>query len=227
MPLKELAARRNLLHKKSDPQTIVKHALGDLALGNTAVVSSFGAESVALLHMVAQVDPATPILFIDTELLFDQTLQYQRQVADHLGLTDVRVISPSRESLLVHDVDGLLQRDFPDQCCDLRKTKPLEVALERFDSWITGRKRYQGGRRAQLPIYEKADHRIKVNPLVDWDARKTSVYIDAHGLPRHPLVAQGFPSIGCRPCTTRVEDDEAPRAGRWRGLGKTECGIHL
>lgn len=227
MPLKELAERRTLLHRRSDAETILRHAADDLAIGPVAMVSSFGADSVVLLHMLSEIAPATPVLFIDTEMLFDATLTYQREVAAHLGLSDVRVIKPAREALLERDVDGILHHFDPDACCALRKAEPLERALEGFGGWITGRKRIHGGARKSLPLFEKNGRRIKINPLADWTPAMVSDYITRHDLPRHPMVAQGFPSIGCQPCTTPADTDENPRAGRWRGRKKTECGIHF
>lgn len=227
MPLKDIADRRNLLHRKSDPQTILRHALDDAELGQIALVSSFGAESVVLLHMVAQINPDTPVIFLDTEMLFPETLAYQREVADLLGLTDLRVITPDRNEALTEDVDGLLHQADTDACCALRKTRPLQKALSGFDAWITGRKQFQGGARAELPLFEKADGRIKVNPLAHWTAAQLQDYIAEHKLPRHPLVAKGYPSVGCMPCTRQVGEHEDARAGRWSGSEKTECGIHF
>ena len=227
MPLKELAERRNILHRKSDPQTVLKHVLGDMELGKVALVSSFGAEAVVLLHMVSEIDKATPVIFLDTEMLFPETLTYQRDLSAQLGLTDVRVIGPDRNEVLEQDVDGILHQADTDACCDLRKTRPLNKALKDFDGWITGRKRYQGGQRAQLPLFEKEDRKIKINPLADWSIQDVADYIKKHNLPRHPLVAQGYPSVGCMPCTTRANVLEDPRAGRWRNSEKTECGIHF
>ena len=229
MPLKELAERRNLLHAKSDAQTILKHALDDLAIGQVALVSSFGAESVVLLHMVAEIDPGTPVIFIDTEMLFEETLTYQRDVAEVLGLTDIRVISPDRGELMEKDIDGLLHRSNPDACCDLRKVQPLEKALQGFGGWITGRKRIQGGQRVTMPLFEKEQDnaRIKINPLADWTPEDIAFYMNDRNLPKHPLVDRGFKSLGCAPCTTKVAEGEDPRAGRWRGQQKTECGIHF
>ncbi|MEL6681395.1 MAG: phosphoadenylyl-sulfate reductase [Pseudomonadota bacterium] len=227
MPLKELAERRNILHRKSDAQTVLKHALEDAQIGPVAMVSSFGAESVVLLHMIAQINPVTPAIFLDTEMLFPETLTYQRKVATFLGLTDVRVIGPDRNEVLEQDVDGILHQADTDACCDLRKTRPLAKALKDFGGWITGRKRFQGGQRAQLPLFEKEDRKIKINPLANWTSQDLQDYMLKHDLPRHPLVAQGFPSIGCMPCTTRVSAHEDPRAGRWRDSDKTECGIHF
>lgn len=227
MPLKELAERRNILHRKSDAKTVLRHALTDVQLGKVAMVSSFGAESVVLLHMTAQIDPSTPVIFLDTEMLFPETLSYQRDVADHLGLTDVRVITPNRTATLTEDVDGLLHQADIDACCNLRKTRPLADALHAFDGWVTGRKQFQGGKRADLPLFQKDGRKIKVNPLVKWTAQDLQAYIATHDLPRHPLVAKGYPSVGCMPCTTRVGDHEDQRAGRWRSNTKTECGIHF
>ncbi len=227
MPLKEMAERRNILHRKSDAQTVLRHALSDVLIGPVALVSSFGAESVVLLHMVAQIDKATPVIFLDTEMLFPETLTYQREVAAMLGLTDLRVITPNRNDVLVEDVDGILHLADTDACCDLRKTRPLNAALQDFDGWITGRKQFQGGQRAQLPLFEKENRKIKINPLAKWSADDLKSYMDQHDLPRHPLVAKGYPSVGCMPCTTRVGDHEDPRAGRWRNSEKTECGIHF
>lgn len=227
MPLKELAARRNILHRKSDAQTVLRHALDDVQIGKIALVSSFGAESVVLLHMVAQIAKDTPLIFLDTEMLFPETLTYQREVAAALGLSDVRVVTPNRNAVLTEDVDGLLHQADTDACCDLRKTRPLADALECFDGWITGRKQFQGGKRADLPLFEKDGRKIKINPLANWIAQDLQAYIAKHDLPRHPLVAKGYPSVGCMPCTTRVSDHEDQRAGRWRGKDKTECGIHF
>lgn len=227
MPLKELAERRNLLHRNSDPQTILKHGLADPLIGKVAVVSSFGAESVVLLHMVAQIDQQAPVLFIDTEMLFEETLQYQRDIVKELGLTAVHVITPSRDDILVNDVDGLLHQADTTACCALRKVRPLQTALADYDGWVTGRKRYQNGSRAALPHFEMADRRIKINPLAHWSREDIANYMARYDLPRHPMVARGYPSIGCSPCTTRVADHEDPRAGRWRDQGKTECGIHF
>ncbi|MCK0167144.1 phosphoadenylyl-sulfate reductase [Jannaschia sp. S6380] len=211
----------------SGPQAMLDRTLRDARLGDIALVSSFGAESVVLLHMVAQVDRATPILFLETGMLFAETLAYQRQVADDLGLTDIRVIRPDNTDLFLHDPEGDLHGRDPDTCCAIRKTKPLELALQEFDGWITGRKRHQTEDRADLVPFEVEVGKLRINPLADWTPADIAAHIDAHDLPRHPLVAQGFASLGCAPCTTKVAPGEDPRAGRWRGRQKTECGIHF
>ena len=194
--------------------------------GQLTLVSSFGAESVVLLHMVSVVNPRLPVLFIDTEMLFPETLAYQQEVAAHLGLRDVRPIRAA--DIAPHDPDGTLHQTNPDACCALRKTAPLEKALLPFDGWITGRKRFQAGSRAQLEFFEAdGPARIKVNPLAHWTPDDVQDYIINNRLPRHPLVAQGYPSIGCAPCTSPVREGEDARAGRWRNTEKEECGIHI
>ena len=195
--------------------------------GRIAMVSSFGAESVVLLDMVATILPSTPVLFNQTGMLFPETLDYQREVAAKLGLTNVQVVRPTQRLIKMLDADGTLNSTDPDACCALRKRVPLERALAPFDAWITGRKRYQSEARAKLQPVERDDAgRVKFNPLADWTSADIAEYLDRHDLPRHPLVASGYPSIGCAPCTTRVEPGEDARAGRWRGSDKTECGIH-
>lgn len=220
-------SRRFARHAARD---VLAHALTAPELGPTALVSSFGAESVVLLHMVSVIDRTTPVIFLDTEMLFPETLDYQRALAARLRLSDVRVIRPDREAVFLRDPEARLHRRDPDACCALRKSEPLVRALAPFGAWITGRKRSHGGARAALPLFEAetgAAGRVKVNPLAGWDAAALADYIDNNRLPRHPLVARGFRSLGCAPCTTAVGPGEDARAGRWRGRGKTECGIHL
>jgi len=230
MPLDGRTQTLNRLFKDRDAQDVVEHAL--TMLGDTALVSSFGAESVVLLHMAAQVDASVPVIFIDTEMLFAETLDYQTRIAQTLGLTGVKTISAARNTLFEHDNENLLHLHDPDACCALRKTAPLEAALKDVDTWVSGRKRIQGGERAALELFE-VDRplgrlpRIKVNPLAHWDTSDLNDYITAHNLPRHPLVAKGFASVGCKPCTTRTTAGEPARAGRWRDQTKTECGIHF
>ena len=196
--------------------------------GRIALVSSFGAESVVLLHMVAKIDPETPVLFGETEMLFPETLVYQRQLADVLGLKNIQHVRPLAADVAAHDPDGMLNATDPDACCALRKVRPLERAIRPYAAWITGRKRQQSKTRAMMPFAEcDAENRVKLNPLADWTADEVRAYMKQHDLPAHPLVAKGFHSIGCAPCTSAVRDGEDPRAGRWRGKEKTECGIHF
>ncbi|MEO1106691.1 MAG: phosphoadenylyl-sulfate reductase [Pseudomonadota bacterium] len=194
-----------------------------------ALVSSFGAESVVLLHMVAVVDKMTPVLFIDTQMLFAETLTYQQDVSERLGLQNVQIIRADEEDVQREDPYGALRLLDTDACCNLRKTFPLQQALSGYCGWITGRKRFQAGTRAKLEFFEVEDGtgRIKVNPLAHWAPEDVRAYMEENNLPRHPLVAKGYPSIGCAPCTSPVKEGEDPRAGRWRDQNKEECGIHF
>lgn len=227
-PAAERAAELNARYAHHGAVAVLRHALTDPQVGTSALVSSFGAESVVLLHMLSRIDRSVPVIFLDTEMLFPETLDYQRDVAARLELTDVRRVRPDRAQVLTRDSDGVLHRSDPDACCTLRKTEPLERALKGFDAWITGRKRFQGGARTAMEFFEAdADGRIKVNPLAHWDKADVQDYMLNNRLPRHPLTRDGFASIGCAPCTSRVKPGEDERAGRWRGLDKVECGIHF
>ncbi len=222
------AAALNRLNRGKSARELLADAIGAEFRGRIALVSSFGAESAALLHLVAETDPATPVLFLETGMLFPATLAYQQELAARLGLTDVRLIRPDPADLRAGDPRGDLNGVDPDACCALRKTRPLERALSGFDAWITGRKRFQSAERAALDLYETdAEGRIKLNPLADWDAARIRAHMLEHRLPLHPMAMERFPSLGCAPCTTPVAEGEDPRAGRWRGRGKTECGIHI
>jgi phosphoadenosine phosphosulfate reductase len=195
--------------------------------GRIALVSSFGAESAVLLDLVAKVDPATPVLFLDTGNLFAETLRYRDALARRLGLTDIRVLLPDARLLDAEDRDGELWRVDADRCCYLRKVLPLARGRQPFDAWITGRKRFQGGERCGLAAIESDNSRqVKINPLANWTPADIAAYFEAHDLPRHTMQADGYTSIGCAPCTGQAKAWEGARAGRWRHTVKTECGIH-
>jgi phosphoadenosine phosphosulfate reductase len=221
-------ATLNGRYRHHSATAVLEHALKDDDLGRVALVSSFGAESVVLLHLVSVVAPETPVLFIDTRMLFPETLEYQRQLADQLNLCDVRTIRAATPRVQFEDPDGTLHQFNTDACCNVRKVEPLERALAPFDGWITGRKRFQGHGREAVDFFEaEGDTRIKVNPLAHWGKEDVQDYMINNRLPRHPLVAKGYPSIGCAPCTSPVKPGEDERAGRWRGTEKVECGIHF
>jgi phosphoadenosine phosphosulfate reductase len=220
------AAELNARYGKRDAAGIIDVAANELFPGRVALVSSFGAESAVLLHLVAEVDRSLPVIFLDTGKLFPETLAYRSELAERLRLTDLRSITPDPERLAAKDKHGALWMTNPDMCCHYRKTEPLQRALAGFDAWFTGRKRFQNSVRAALPVFEADGGRIKVNPLANWTSADLTAYAARYDLPAHPLVAKGYLSIGCVPCTTRVEEGEDARAGRWRGLDKAECGIH-
>ena len=221
LDLRELDARL----RRAEPQAVLETAM-DLYGDRLAVVSSFGAESAVLLHMAAQINPDVPVLFLDTGMLFGQTLDYRKRLAAEFGLTDVRDLRPLYQDLAVHDPAQDLWKSDTDACCHIRKVLPLDRALADFDAWITGRKRFHGGDRLRLKVVEAADGKVKFNPLANWTKAELDAYAAAHALQAHPLVEFGYPSIGCWPCT-RPADAEDLRAGRWAGSDKSECGIHL
>ena len=221
------AIRLNNLFRGTETQEMLKTLLTEQMLGEVAVVSSFGAESAVLLHLIASVDPATPVLFLDTGKHFPETLAYAKTLTERLGLTNLRVLAPDADEIAKRDETGLRWSYDPDGCCEIRKVKPLEKALAGLDASITGRKGFQSKTRAGLPRFELDGDRLKVNPLASWDGAKLEAYFEEHDLPRHPLVVEGYPSIGCQPCTSKVKPGEDPRAGRWRGWDKVECGIHV
>jgi phosphoadenosine phosphosulfate reductase len=210
----------------ASPVAIIAAAAELIGRDKLAVVSSFGTESAVLLKFVADVDPAIPVVFLDTGWLFQETLDYRDTLIERLGLRDVRSIQPLAETLAAQDADRDLWFSNPDECCRIRKVEPLARALQPFDGWINGRKRFQGGLRAAIPIVEVDGTRLKFNPLANVSAEDLKAAFHAADLPPHPLVASGFASVGCMPCTSRAEADEDARAGRWRGRDKTECGIH-
>jgi len=227
-PVADRVAALNARYRHHSATAVLEHALKDPELGQVALVSSFGAESVVLLHLVSVIAPETPVIFVDTRMLFQETLDYQRELAEKLPLCDIRTIRARKTRTDFEDPDGTLHQFSTDACCNVRKVEPLERALSGFDGWISGRKRFQNADRGSIDFFEnEGDFRIKVNPLAHWGREDLEEYIVNNGLPRHPLVAKGYPSIGCAPCTSPVKPGEDPRAGRWRGSAKTECGIHF
>jgi phosphoadenosine phosphosulfate reductase len=223
------AIRLNRMFRGSETEDWLRAVLEGSLAGDVAMVSSFGAESAALLHLISQIDASVPVLFLDTGKHFPETLAYRDELAERFGLNLVNLY-PDLEELQARDETGLRWSYDPDGCCDLRKVRPLERALARYDASFTGRKAFQSATRANLPRFEidtsDAQGRLKINPLIDWDAGRIAAYFEEHDLPRHPLVERGFPSIGCSPCTRQVSEGEDPRAGRWSGWDKVECGIH-
>ncbi|MGJ3230911.1 MAG: phosphoadenylyl-sulfate reductase [Oceanicaulis sp.] len=211
-----------------DAHGALKRALTEIYPNEICAVSSFGAESAVILHLVAEIAPDTPVLFLDTGKQFDETLAYRDALSERLGLTNIVTLAPDPHHLAADDPDGTLHARNSDLCCHIRKTLPLIKALRPYKAWISGRKRHHGGERAALPRVEIQDGKLKLNPLYDWPREAIEAHFNAHDLPAHPLVAQGYPSIGCLPCTRPVADPDAdPRAGRWADEDKTECGIHI
>jgi phosphoadenosine phosphosulfate reductase len=223
---KEMASDLNRRFTEAGAIDVIAFAVREGFSGSVGAVSSFGTESAVLLHLIASVDKATPILFLDTGKHFGETLDYKRDLVAALGLTDVRNIEPLAEKLSMDDPDGTLHKASTDRCCAIRKVEPMARAVIPFDAWFTGRKRFQAATRTALPLFEAVGTRIRINPLAGWSEDDLADYQDKHKLPVHPLIPYGYYSVGCAPCT-EPSPPEDHRGGRWKGQAKVECGIHL
>jgi phosphoadenosine phosphosulfate reductase len=217
----------DLVLRHAAPAHVIESALRILGRERLAVVSSFGTEAAALLKIMADVDPAIPVIFLDTGWLFEETLAYRDMLIAVLGLRDVRSIKPLDEDFRRKDGNRELWFSDPDACCRIRKVEPLKRALAPFGAWINGRKRFQGGLRTTIPVVEADGARLKFNPFANVTRGEIEAIYAQAGLPPHPLAASGFLSVGCMPCTSRTLPGEDVRDGRWRGRAKTECGIHI
>ncbi|MGB7288281.1 MAG: phosphoadenylyl-sulfate reductase [Salaquimonas sp.] len=223
-----LAFHASLQWLEASSLEMLRMSLKGNLCGKTAVVSSFGAESAILLHLVSRIAPDAPVLFVDTKMMFQETLDYQIELAGKFGLSNVSIVSADQVELRRNDVFGRLHKNDPDACCNLRKTKPLERALASFDAWISGRKRHQSQSRVTMkPMEVDESGKVKLNPMLHWDHDDIKAYFDLYHLPCHPLTSKGFTSIGCAPCTAKPLEGQDARSGRWQGQEKTECGIHV
>ena len=223
----EAAAEYEERYGALPPKLIIEIAARTLFPGDVVTVSSFGADSAVLLHMLAEVDRSLPVAFLDTGKHFGETLDYRDALVGDFGLTGLTVIKPLEARLAAGDPDGKLHLSSTDACCDIRKVEPMARAVEPYGAWFTGRKRFQSATRAALPVFEAVGHRIRINPLARWSADDIRNYALSRKLRENPLVAYGYLSIGCFPCTSVVQPGEDARSGRWAGQAKTECGIHL
>ncbi len=195
--------------------------------GSLCATSSFQTQSAPLLHMIAQAVPGTPVLFLDTGFHFPETLRYRDELVERLGLRLVSVGSRLGHAAFLQEHGQLYRRD-PDLCCYLNKVEPLERALKPFRGWVAGVRRDQTDHRRNTAIAAWTDDgTLKLNPMATWTDEDVQTYIRDHELPEHPLSQKGYHSIGCAPCTRPVRAGEDLRAGRWAGVAKTECGLHL
>jgi phosphoadenosine phosphosulfate reductase len=220
------AASLEALYGSLEPQEIIARSL-EQELGGIAAVSSFGADSAVLLHMIAEIDRHLPVIFLDTGKHFGETMDYRDALVADLGLTNLQVVSPKPELLAQTDPDGNLHQRDTNACCDVRKVEPMARAVHPYGAWFTGRKRFQSTTRAKLNVFEEVGPRLRINPMARWGTSDLAAYMRSHRLRENPLVAYGYLSIGCFPCTQPVKPGEDPRSGRWAGQSKTECGIHL
>ncbi len=227
LALRDRAHGLSARYDDQEAQDVLRGVIRSDFAGRIGLVSSFGTEAAVLLHMVAQIDPYVPVIFLDTWKHFPETLEYRDTLVKTLGLCNIQTITPHPKGVEADDPYGRLHAVNPDLCCHVRKTLPMLAALRSLDCWITGRKRGQADTRSALQLFETQDRWIKVNPLLDWSAEQVAAYFKAHDLPEHPLKGQGYLSVGCAPCTRAVKPGEDARAGRWADSDKTECGIHF
>jgi phosphoadenosine phosphosulfate reductase len=228
LDLRETARALDAQFAGKSAEAVLEAAIHTLFPGQIAVLSSFGTEAAVVLHLVAQIDRSVPILFLETGKHFTETLMYRDILIDRFGFTDARELKPDPADLAAKDPSGELWKTNPDACCAIRKVLPLQRAMQPFAAQVTGRKRFQASTRANIPLFEASgDGKIKVNPLAHWTPEMIRDAFKLFKLPQHPLFDEGFASIGCAPCTRRIDVGEDARAGRWAGLDKTECGIHL
>jgi phosphoadenosine phosphosulfate reductase len=200
--------------------------INNIFKGKIALVSSFGTEAALLLALVAEVNPKTPVIFLETLKHFPETLQYRDKLTKLLKLKDVRNIEPDPSAILAADPKGDLATRNPNACCYLRKVVPLEQALSGFEAWINGRKKIHGGQRSDLQTLEHDGRRIKINAIVGWTAQMIDAEWEKRNLPEHPMVPFGYTSVGCKPCTALPSQGGGMRSGRWAQFDKQECGIH-
>jgi len=228
-------SRLQAFYGESESIPLLRAMIHNEFKNEVALISSFGADSALLISLVAEVNPDTPILFLDTGKHFPETLEYVEQLENLFGLTNLRRLNPDPKLLNNIDPDGKLWQSQVNRCCWIRKVEPLdrELAKGEFKALITGRKRYQTAQRKDIDNVELfEDGLFRINPLCTWDKVELKEEFKKRNLPQHPLVERGYPSIGCAPCTREVRPDEDERAGRWAhttdmsGGQKQECGIH-
>lgn len=216
--------------ESKQPQDVLSAALERYA-PKIVLACSFGAEDVVLLDMVHRIDPSTPLFYLDTDFLFQETYATRDRLIRHYDLkpTQVRqvksLLTPERQA--EQHGEALWAKE-PDRCCQLRKVEPLIRVLNGFDAWITGIRRDQAPSRANAGLIEwdSTFQLVKVNPLARWSWAEVWTYIKVYEVPYNPLHDQNYPSIGCTYCTAPVEPGDDPRAGRWKNFAKTECGLH-
>lgn len=214
--------------KDAHPVDIIRWGVENVGVSSITLACSFGYEDVALVDMVTRVNQDVDIFYLDTDLLFAETYQVRDRLRERYGINFIRV-SPSLtlDEQKEQYGDQLWKVD-PNQCCRLRKVEPLKQILRGYQGWITGIRREQSITRAHTEVIEwdAGFGLVKLNPLAYWTESQVWAYIHEHKIPYNPLHDQNYPSIGCQPCTRAVQPGEDPRAGRWAGTTKTECGLH-
>ncbi len=192
------------------------------------ITSSFQSHSLVLLHMLSKMDAHIPVIFINTGYHFPETINFRDEVMEVFGLDNLVDLKSSIPKSMQMDASGrLLFTSDPDYCCYINKTQPLDSILRTHDVWINGVRADQSATRSQMKETQEAPHQtMRLHPMLDWSAKQIYDYQKAHNLPKHPLDTQGYMSIGCEPCTRKIDLEMQEREARWYGLNKTECGLH-
>jgi len=207
---------------------IVSLALEREAEARVCLTCSFQAEDIIVLHLLRRRLPNIPVLFLETGYHFAETYEFRDKLASEWGLTLVNVL-PKKTVKEQESERGILYREDPTKCCQLRKVEPLKKKLSGLKAWVTGVRRDQAPTRAgtRKLEWDAKFGLVKLNPIADWNWKQVWEYIRANNVPYNPLHDQNYPSIGCTHCTRPVQPDEDPRAGRWSGFNKIECGLHV
>lgn len=213
--------------ESASPEAVLRWAVEEYA-PDLALATGFGVEGCVIVSMLSEIRPETRIFYLDTDLLFPETYALRDQLEARYGVHFERRATGLSLSEQAAEYGERLWERQPDLCCQLRKVEPLKEMLKGMRAWITGIRRDQSPARTQIsPVeWDERFGLIKINPLARWSPRDVWNYVAKHNVPYSPLHDQGYPSIGCVPCTTPVQIGEVPRAGRWRGTAKSECGIH-
>ena len=213
--------------ERQSPEAVLRWALKEFG-SEVALATGFGAEGCVLIDMVARINSRARIFYLDTDLLFHETYALVHELEARYGVRFERHATHLSLTTQAAEYGERLWERQPDLCCQIRKVEPLKTVLADLQAWITAIRRDQTTARANAEYIERDRNfqLIKINPLANWTTREVWNYILQHDVPHNPLYDQGYRSIGCTPCTTLVQIGEDPRAGRWRGQAKTECGLH-
>ena len=214
-------------NKKLSPQNILENSINNIFKNKIVYVCSFGTESAIILNMISEINRSLPIILLNTNYLFEETIEYKDYLINKFKFSNFKEIFPNSEDLKTYDRNGGLWKKNPDLCCNIRKVLPLQKELNKYNAWISGRKSYHEEERKNLKFYEYINQKVVINPLAKVNKNFVNSYFKMNNIERHPLFEAGFLSIGCTHCTAKTSLIDSPRSGRWADKIKTECGIHF
>ncbi len=189
--------------------------------------SSFQSHSLVLLHILSKIDQEIPIYFLNTGYHFPETISFKEKIREDFGIRVINIKSDTPRYMQMDSNHKLLFTIDPDYCCYLNKTQPTEKLLNQYDIWINGVRADQSKFRKSMNVYERTPFRaMRFHPMLDWNSKMIYDYIKQHNLPKHPMESKGYLSIGCEPCTRKIDPEMQEREARWYGMNKVECGLH-